>query len=404
VKIEEQLAVIGRGAVEIISEEELRNKLASGQPLRVKYGADPSAPDLHLGHSVPLRKLRQFQELGHQVVLIIGDFTGRIGDPSQQSATRMQLSREEVEENARTYAEQAGKILNMGKVEVRYNGEWCEPLSFAGVLELCAKHTVARILERDDFAKRYSEGRPIGIHELLYPIIQGYDSVAVKADVEIGGTDQKFNMLAGRDIQQNFGQERQVVITLPLLEGTDGKQKMSKSLGNYIGLTDAPQDKFGKAMSIPDELILKYFELTTDVPAEEVKKMEKAMGRGENPMFFKRRLARELVRIYDGDESAVRAEEHFDALFVQRDGKALDAAELQESILPQELARLDEVPILELLTACGLCKTKSEARRMIRQGAVEFGGVAQVDETALVRVADEVIVKVGRRVLRVKRS
>jgi len=400
--IEEQLSAISRGAVEIISEDELRAKLGSGRPLRVKYGADPSTADLHLGHSVPLRKLRQFQELGHQVVFIIGDFTGRIGDPSGRSTTRPQLSPGEVRANAKTYAEQAGKILDMGKVEVRYNSEWCDKLSFHEALQIASRSTVARMLERDDFAKRYAEGRPIGIHELFYPIIQGYDSVVVKADVEIGGTDQKFNMLAGRDVQRDFGQEQQVVMTLPLLEGTDGKQKMSKSLGNYIGLTDSPEDKFGKAMSIPDELIIKYLELTTDVPHEVVVEMADAMQAGENPMLFKRRLAGELVKIYDGEAAAARADQHFDALFVQRSKEALEGADLPEFVLPAEISGQEGIPVLHLLTASGLCKTRSGARRMIRQGAVTLDGVSVDDEGSSLSLVDGAVLKVGRRVIRLR--
>jgi tyrosyl-tRNA synthetase len=404
VNVENQLSIIRRGAVEIISEDELAGKLTARRKLRVKYGADPSAPDLHLGHSVPLRKLRQFQELGHQVVLIIGDFTAMIGDPSERSATRPQLSRQEVEANAKTYADQAGKILDMAKVEVRHNSEWNDPLSFADVIRLTSRHTVARLLERDDFANRYAEGKPIGIHELLYPIIQGYDSVAIKADVELGGTDQKFNMLTGRDVQRDAAQEQQVVITLPLLEGTDGKQKMSKSLGNYIGLTDPPADKFGKTMSIPDELIIKYFELCTAVPTDQIRDMDKAMRSGENPMLFKRRLARELVTIYDGADAAARAEEHFNALHVQGTQASLQAADLPYFILPPQLASLDRIPILDLLAASSLCKTRSEARRMIRQGAVEVDGVAIGDETASLSISAAAVVKVGRRVLRVARA
>ncbi|HUT75812.1 MAG TPA: tyrosine--tRNA ligase, partial [Armatimonadota bacterium] len=302
---EQQLKIITRHAVDIVTEEELLAKLREGRPLRVKYGADPSAPDLHLGHTVTMRAMRDLQELGHHIVFIIGDFTGMLGDPSGRSKTRPQLSREEIEENAKSYAAQVSKILDMTKAEVRYNSEWLAPLTAIDVVRLAGKATVARMLERDDFAQRYAAGQPLGVHELLYPILQGYDSVAIEADLELGGTDQIFNLLHGREMQAHAGQPRQVVITRPLIPGTDGAQKMSKSLGNYIGIAEPAEQMYGKVMSLPDEVIVMYLQLCTDVAEDDIRGMEAAMARGEmNPRDAKARLAREIVTLYHSADAA----------------------------------------------------------------------------------------------------
>jgi len=315
--------LIKRGVVEIIPEEELvkkiENSIKTGKPLRVKLGCDPTRPDLHLGHSVVLRKLRHFQELGHIAILIIGDFTAMIGDPSGQNKTRPQLSFEETRVNGQTYFEQAKKILLPERVEIRYNSEWLGKMTFEDVIRLASKYTVARMLERDDFTKRYKSGEPISIHELLYPLAQAMDSVAIEADVELGGTDQKFNLLVGRDIQREFGQEPQVIITTPLLVGTDGVEKMSKSLGNYIALNDPPFEMYGKTMSIPDELIYDYFLLTTDLSPAEIEQIKKQLqDPNVNPRDLKRKLAWELVRMYHGVEAANKAQDEFDKIFVKK--------------------------------------------------------------------------------------
>ena len=316
--------LIKRGVVEIIPEEELvkkiENSIKTGKPLRVKLGCDPTRPDLHLGHSVVLRKLRHFQELGHIAILIIGDFTAMIGDPSGQNKTRPQLSFEETRVNGQTYFEQAKKILLPERVEIRYNSEWLGKMTFEDVIRLASKYTVARMLERDDFTKRYKSGEPISIHELLYPLAQAMDSVAIEADVELGGTDQKFNLLVGRDIQREFGQEPQVIITTPLLVGTDGVEKMSKSLGNYIALNDPPFEMYGKTMSIPDELIYDYFLLTTDLSPAEIEQIKKQLqDPNVNPRDLKRKLAWELVRMYHGVEAANKAQDEFDKIFVKKE-------------------------------------------------------------------------------------
>jgi len=307
--VEEQLEVIRRGTVEIIPEEELIKKLErsirENRPLRIKEGFDPTAPDIHLGHVVTIRKLKQFQDLGHQVIFLIGDFTGMIGDPSGRNEMRKPLTKEEVLKNAETYKAQIFKILDPEKTIIEFNSRWCTPMKFEDVLVLASKYTVARILERDDFYKRYKEGKPISVLEFLYPLIQGYDSVALRADVEVGGTDQKFNLLVGREIQREYGQEPQVILTMPLLVGTDGVEKMSKSLGNYIGITEPPEEMYGKVMSIPDDLIYPYFELATDVPNEELARIKRDLEDPEvNPRDLKRRLAREIVTLYHGREMA----------------------------------------------------------------------------------------------------
>ncbi|MDZ4655576.1 MAG: tyrosine--tRNA ligase [Coriobacteriia bacterium] len=365
----EQLRVIRSGIADLVPAEDLIKKLETGRPLNIKLGVDPTAPDLHLGHAVPLRKLRQFQDLGHRAILIIGDFTALIGDPSGRSATRPPLTPEQIEVNAATYIEQAYKILDPDHTEMRRNSEWLGPLGFEEILRLTSRFTVARILERDDFAKRYRDGIGISLHELLYPVAQAYDSVAIRADVELGGTDQLFNLLAGRELMGKMGLEPQVCLTLPLLEGSDGVQKMSKSYGNYIGLTDAPDDMFGKVMSIPDELMVKYYRLCTALPVDEIDGTESGLADGSlHPNVIKRRLAREMVALYHSAENATMAEVAFDRVFKQHD--------LPEDVPEVEIELADTVHLPALLAALGLVASNSEGRRMIDQGAVRIEGDA----------------------------
>lgn len=405
----EQLRIIAEGTEEIIPIEELQTKLErstkTGEPLKVKYGADPTAPDLHLGHSVPLRKLRQFQDLGHVVILLIGDYTARVGDPSGRSATRPQLPPEVIEENAKTYTDQAFKILDESKTFIDYNSRWFAAMGFDDVLKLTAQFTVARLLERDDFAMRYSEEIPISLHELLYPVMQAYDSVALKCDVEMGGTDQKFNMLGARDLQRYFDQEPQVVITMPLLEGLDGVKKMSKSLGNYVGLTEAPDEVFGKIMSIPDALMLKYFRLTTGLASEEVDAIERGLSDGSlHPAEVKRRLAREIVTIYHGAEAARKAEGVFNAKFRRIEGKSaaerlaeLEGFEIPEAPLVPELFKENRIWIARLMTFTAAAASNSEARRLVSQGAVRINDVPISDPDAELEIRDGDILQVGKR-------
>ncbi|MGB9867318.1 MAG: tyrosine--tRNA ligase [Bacillota bacterium] len=393
-----QLQILKRGVAQIISEEELLAKLErslrEGRPLRIKYGADPSAPDIHLGHTVCLRKMRQFQELGHEILFIIGDFTGRIGDPTGKSETRKQLSEEEVQANARTYREQVFKILDPERTKVLFNSSWLGKLNFYDIINLAAKYTVARMLERDDFQKRLSEGRPLGIHELLYPLAQAYDSVAIQADLELGGTDQTFNFVVARDIQREFGQEPQVVLTMPLLVGTDGVNKMSKSLGNYIGINEPPDTMYGKCMSIPDELIGQYLELVTDIPMPEVDQLKQGMAQGSlNPMDVKMRLAYEVVRLYHGEEAADRAQQEFVRVFRQREVPE-DVPVVK--IAPEQL-RDGKMSIVALLTFAGMAPSNSEARRLIAQGGVRLDGLKVCDDKAMVEVREGMLVKVGKR-------
>ncbi len=384
----DDLRLIKRGVVEIISEEELIKKLDSGKKLRVKFGADPSAPDLHLGHTVALRKLRHFQELGHTVVFIIGDFTAMVGDPSGRSSTRKRLSRAEVMENAKTYQEQVFKILDKSKTEVRYNSEWFDKLTFEEVLNLTSKYTVARMLERDDFEKRFRSRNPISIMEFLYPLMQGYDSVMVGADVEIGGTDQKFNLLVGRELQVEYGQEPQVVITLPLLEGTDGVRKMSKSYGNYIGINEKPFDMFGKVMSIPDTLIFKYFELLTDTPLEEIERMKKAIEDGDNPRDIKALLAKRIVAFFYGEEEAEKASEEFDKVFKYKE----IPEEIEEFKLPK-----GRYKVVDTLVQLKVSPSKSEVRRMIQGGGLYIDGQRITDIGYEFELNKEMIIKIGKR-------
>lgn len=364
---QEQMHVIESGTDAIVPAAALLEKLSTGRALRVKLGVDPTAPDLHLGHAVPLRKLRQFQDLGHTVVLIIGDFTAFIGDPSGRSATRPALTFEQIDANAQTYIDQAFRILDPDKTELVRNSKWLSKLDFAELLRLTSRFTVARILERDDFAKRYTEQRPISLHEFLYPVAQAYDSVAVRADVELGGTDQLFNLLAGRELMEKQGMEPQVCLTLPLLEGTDGTLKMSKSYGNYIGLTDTADDMFGKTMSIPDALMVKYFRLCTPLPVEEVDAIEAGLTRGElDPNVTKRRLARTIVDLYHGAGAGVNAEEEFDRVF-KRHEAPVDVPEVAVAVQ-------DPVHLPALLKDLGLVPSNGEGRRMIDGGGVRIDG------------------------------
>jgi tyrosyl-tRNA synthetase len=363
------MRTIASGAADIVPAQALATKLESGRQLVVKLGVDPTAPDLHLGHAVPLRKLRQFQDLGHTVVLIIGDFTALIGDPSGRSTTRPALTPEQIEENAATYIEQAFKVLDPDKTTMRRNSEWLAPLGFADVLRLTSQFTVARIMERDDFQKRYREGVGISLHELLYPMAQAYDSVAIRADVELGGTDQLFNLLAGRELMEKMGLEPQVCLTLPLLEGTDGVQKMSKSYGNYIGLTDAADEMFGKVMSIPDELMVKYYRLCTGLPVDEIDSLEAGLAAGDvHPNEMKRRLAREIVALYHDEGAARGAEAAFDAIFKRH--------EIPEDAPVVHVEHGETAHLPAVLKQAALAPTTSEARRLIIAGAVRIDGVA----------------------------
>jgi tyrosyl-tRNA synthetase len=396
----EQLRIIQSGIADLVPEKDLVSKLATGRALTIKLGVDPTAPDLHLGHAVPLRKLRQFQDIGHRVVLIIGDFTALIGDPSGRSATRPPLSAEQIEANATTYIEQAYKILDPDRTEMRRNSEWLGALGFDELLRLASRFTVARILERDDFAKRYREGVGISLHELLYPVAQAYDSVAIEADVELGGTDQLFNLLAGRELMEKMGLEPQVCLTLPLLEGTDGVQKMSKSYGNYIGLTDQADDMFGKVMSVPDVLMIKYYRLCTALPVTEIDDLEVGLASGAlHPNALKRRLAREIVGLYHSSTDAVAAESAFDRVFKQHD--------VPEDIPEITVDLPNKVHLPALLVALGLVASNSEGRRMVDQGAVRVDG--EILDAGAYDVPDSAVegrvVQVGkRRYARVRRA
>ncbi|MEW6516491.1 MAG: tyrosine--tRNA ligase [candidate division FCPU426 bacterium] len=388
------ISQLRQGTAEVIGEEALLAKLQRGVPLRVKYGADPSAPDLHLGHTVVLRKLRQFQNLGHTVQFLIGDFTGMIGDPTGRSVTRPPLTPEQIQANARTYQEQVFKILLPEKTEVVFNSTWCQPMGFSDVIRLASQYTVARILERDDFQLRYRDGRPIGLHELLYPLIQGYDSVVLKSDVELCGTDQIFNCLVARDLQQAAGQEPEVIIAMPLLEGLDGVQKMSKSLGNYIGLTDAPGDMYGKVMSLPDALMMKYFELLTDVDIPTLQQWLQAWETGKiHPRDLKARLASSLVTQYHGEAAAKEAGEQFDRVFKNNELPQ----DIPEKNLPVRSLKDGQIWIVPLLHTLGLVASKSEAQRMVQQGAVQVNQkrIDNVSENILIE--DGMVLQVGKR-------
>lgn len=383
--------LLKRGVAETIVESELSKLLESGKPLRLKQGFDPSCPDIHLGHVVGLRKLRQFQQLGHRVVLIVGDWTAQIGDPSGMSATRSMLSAEEVKANAQTYMEQFFKVVDKDKTEVRWQSEWFGKFGLEDVIRLTSKFTVAQFLAREDFGKRYSSGRPIAITELLYPLLQAYDSVAIEADVEFGGTDQKFNCLVGRELQQMMGQRPQQVFLVPLLIGTDGSQKMSKSLGNYIGVDDPPNEIYGKIMSIPDSLIIDYLELLTDIPDGEIAESKiQIANQSINPMSIKKRLAYEIVTQFHSDVAAGEAEEHFAKLFQKREVPD-DAV-----VILSALAGL-KATLTAALTESGLTKSRSEARRLLSQGAIEIDGKTVTEDLEMAQIKKGSIVKVGKR-------
>ncbi len=368
---EEQLHIIASGAAQIVPESALLEKLKRGVPLNIKLGVDPTAPDIHLGHAVPLRKLRQFQDLGHQVTLIIGDGTALIGDPSGRNSTRPQLSREQIQVNAQTYVDQAFKVLDPEKTVLRYNSEWILDLDMEGLLKLLAHFTVARILERDDFHNRYTSGQSISLHEFLYPVMQAYDSVVIKADVELGGTDQLFNLLAGRELMEKMGMEPQVCLTLPLLEGTDGVKKMSKSYGNYVGLTDAPDDMFGKIMSIPDELMVKYYRLASTTPVDQIDQVEAGLASGSlHPNKVKRALAANIVASYYDEVAAVAAEEAFDRVFRNHEAPE-DVAEAAVDLTPNQEGT---VYVAKVLVDAGLVASAGEARRLIDGGGVKLDG------------------------------
>jgi len=380
--------LLTRGVVDVIARDSLRRKLLGDRPIRVKYGVDPSRPDIHLGHYVCFRKLREFQELGHHVVVIVGDWTARIGDPSGRSSQRTMLSEEEVRANAQTYLDQFFKVVDVSRTEITWQSRWFDRFTLADVIHLTAKYTVAKMLDRDDFARRYAEGSPIAITELLYPLLQAYDSVAIQADVEIGGTDQTFNLLVGRDIQREYGQEPQDILTVPLLVGTDGTLKMSKSYGNYIGVTEPPEEMFGKLMSIPDHLIGDYLRLLTDIPEERIDAWLEEMERGEiNPRDVKEQLALTVVRDLHSPEAAERAREHFDRLFRRH--------ELPET-LPDVLVD-PEQRLVTLLVQAGMAGSNNEARRLIQQGGVRLDGQRVDDPEHIVQLTRPVVLQVGKR-------
>lgn len=397
-----QLETLKRGTIDIVREEELLEKLQrscrENRPLRVKLGLDPTAPDIHIGNAIPLQKLKNFQELGHQAVLIIGDYTALVGDPAGVNKTRPMLSREEVMANAKTYLQQVGKILDLSRTEIVYNSQWFEEMGFSEILRLTSKMTVARMLERDDFSQRYATGTPISLHEFLYPLMQGYDSVMVRSDVELGGTDQLFSLLVGRDLQRDFGQDPQVALTTPLLEGIDGNKKMSKSLGNYIGITEEPAQIFGKAMSIKDDLMKKYFVLATDVDDGRI---DELLAHGVHPRQAKAELARAIVRRYWGKEAAEQAAQEFDRVF-----KAHELPEqVQEVTIPRGELKDGKLWMVRLLILAGFATTNSDARRLITQGGVHVGAYCDTpvpfkeitDPKADIEIATGMILKVGRR-------
>jgi tyrosyl-tRNA synthetase len=394
----EQLHVITQGTIDLLPHEDLVRKLerslATGTPLRIKLGLDPSRPDIHIGHAVVLTKLRQFQDLGHHVVLIIGDFTAMIGDPTGKSKTRPALTLEETRQNGATYVAQASKILDMSKTEVVYNSQWLDALSFRDVIALSAKYTVAQLLERDDFTKRYRSGEPISVHEFLYPLSQAYDSVAVRSDIEIGGTDQKFNLLVGREIMKAYGAEPQCILTMPILEGTDGVEKMSKSLDNYIGLTDSAKDMFGKTMSIPDTLIARYLQYACFADHEEVSNVEQELKNGTlHPRTAKVNVAQRIVGRYHGHDQAAEALAEFERVFVKKDiPDVIDDVNLDTT----------SIDLVALLTSTSMAASKSEARRLIQQGGVSINGEKRTDPLTIVDLAEPVILRVGKlRFLRI---
>ncbi len=392
--IDKAIELIKRGSVEVIEEDELRQRLKkaveTGKPLRVKAGFDPTAPDLHLGHTVLIQKMKHFQDLGHKVLFLIGDFTGLIGDPTGKSETRPPLTPEQVQENARTYKEQIFKILDEEKTEVVFNSSWMNEMKAIDMIRLCAKHTVARMLERDDFKKRFQNNKPIAIHEFIYPLIQGYDSVALEADVELGGTDQKFNLLVGRHLQREYGQPPQVVITMPLLEGLDGVNKMSKSLGNYVGITEPPGEMFGKIMSISDDLMFRYYELLSDKSVEEIESLKGDIKAGKlHPKEVKATLAMELVARFHGQTAAEEAKKGFEAQFSR--------GEVPEDIPEVSIAGADKIYLPKILKESGQVKSTSEARRLIKQGAVSMDGTKIKNEEIDVPAKGTAVLKIGKR-------
>lgn len=401
--IDEQISFLKKGTVDVIREDDLRAKLEraakTGRPLRVKLGLDPTAPDIHIGHTVVIRKLRAFQELGHTVIFLIGDFTGMIGDPSGKNVTRPPLSREQINANAETYKAQMFKLLDPEKTELRFNGEWMDKFGAADFIKLCAKTTVRQILERDDFTKRMAEEKPISLHELLYPLVQGYDSVALEADVELGGTDQKFNLLMGRNLQREFGQEPQVIITTPLLEGLDGVNKMSKSLNNYIGILDPPDEMFGKVMSISDELMWRYYELLTDMSVAEIDSLKSRAANGDaNPRDLKVELAKSIIKDFHSNAAADEAAAEFERRFVKKEVPG----EIAEKALPSAVYRL-----ADLLVETNLAASKGEAKRLIEQGGVKINGekATAVGAEIELRSGESTVLQVGKlKYLRVSGS
>lgn len=393
--IEETVKIMLKGCDSNTDKSEIIKKLEKvkeeGRPLRIKLGLDPSAPDIHLGHAVVLRKIKQLQDLGNEAIIIIGDFTGMIGDPTGKSKTRKQLSREEVEKNSKTYQEQIFKVIDPKKTTVKYNSEWLGEMNFRDVINLASKCTVARMLERDDFKKRYESGQPISVHEFFYPLMQAYDSVAIKADIELGGTDQTFNVLMGRNIQKDFNQEPQITLFMPILEGIDGVEKMSKSLGNYIGINEDAKTMYEKVMKIPDELIIKYYELCTDVHPDKVDSIKQRLENGENPRDIKMELAKEITTLYHGKELAEKAEETFKTAF-------------QKKVAPDDIPVLkfdstnqnNGVALIDALMLSGKYKSKSEIRRLMQQGAIRINGERITDASLITDINDETIVQVGK--------
>ncbi len=385
--VEEQLAIIKRGSDEILVEKELVEKLESGKPLRVKAGFDPTAPDLHLGHTVLINKLKQFQDLGHEILFLIGDFTAMIGDPTGKSATRPPLTPEEIAKNAETYKEQVFKILDPEKTQVVFNSEWMGKMGAADMVRLASTQTVARMLERNDFSDRYQSGTPIAIHEFLYPLVQGYDSVALEADIELGGTDQKFNLLMGRTLQQYYGKSPQCTLTMPILEGLDGVQKMSKSLGNYIGIQDAPNEMFGKVMSISDDLMWRYYELLSFESLESIAEMKQAVAEGENPRNIKIKLAMELIERFHSQEAAQAALKDFETRF-------------SKNAIPDEMPEVtieSPMPLANVLKEAGLVSSTSEGHRMVKQNAVKMNGQPLTDSRAVMGPFEKEVLQVGKR-------
>ena len=390
--IKEQMDLILRGTEEIIPVEELEKKLEksskNNKPLQIKFGCDPSRPDLHIGHAVVLRKLRHFQDLGHRAVLLIGDFTAMIGDPSGRNKTRPQITLEETKKNAKSYIDQASIVLSDNNLDIVYNSDWLDKMDFSDVIRLSSKYTVARLLERDDFTKRYQDGIPISVHEFLYPLAQGHDSVHLHADVELGGTDQKFNLLVGRDLQKEAGQEPQVIITTPILEGTDGVEKMSKSYDNYIGLTDAPSEIYGRTLSIPDNLIARYFEYATEIPNDKLEEIKTDLDKGtSNPRDLKRQLARELVTAYHNSDAAISAEKEFDSMFIDKD---------EPDDMP-EYHLLQPEKLVFVMTENKIVDSNGEARRMIAQGGVRINKEKVEDIHTILDLGEELVIKVGKR-------